>query len=417
MVEVSSISIENFDYLLLEENIAKHPLQERDKAKLLYLTEDGKIEDRIFSHLPELLDKNTLVILNDTKVVYARLFFQKSSGATIEIFCLEPIEPNDMQLAFSETRQCRWKCLIGNNKKWKDGVLKKACHYDGKEITLSATRIEQCDNAWIVQFEWNEEVSFAEVLQNMGIVPLPPYLKREAEEGDKTDYQTIYADHDGSVAAPTAGLHFSDKTFLDLKERQIKCDFVTLHVGAGTFKPVTSKTIGEHVMHTERICISKAVIEDLLNHCEKKIVCIGTTSVRTIESLYWHGVKLGNGEGKYQDIDIKQWEPYAKQTNISTKDALQAILTNLTKNNMDYLYGQTQIIIAPSYKYRITTGMVTNFHQPKSTLLLLVSAMIGDKWKVVYDFALNHSYRFLSFGDACLFQRTNYTKSRKKELE
>ena len=407
MVEVSSISIENFDYLLPEENIAKHPLQERDKAKLLYLTEDGKIEDRIFSHLPELLNKNTLVILNDTKVVYARLFFQKSSGATIEIFCLEPIEPNDMQLAFSETRQCRWKCLIGNNKKWKDGVLKKACHYDGKEITLSATRIEQCDNAWIVQFEWNEEVSFAEVLQNMGIVPLPPYLKREAEEGDKTDYQTIYADHDGSVAAPTAGLHFSDKTFLDLKERQIKCDFVTLHVGAGTFKPVTSKTIGEHVMHTERICISKAVIEDLLNHCEKKIVCIGTTSVRTIESLYWHGVKLGNGEGKYQDIDIKQWEPYAKQTNISTKDALQAILTNLTKNNMDYLYGQTQIIIAPSYKYRITTGMVTNFHQPKSTLLLLVSAMIGDKWKVVYDFALNHSYRFLSFGDACLFQRTN----------
>lgn len=407
MVEVSSISIENFDYLLPEENIAKHPLQERDKAKLLYLTEDGKIEDRIFSHLPELLDKNTLVILNDTKVVYARLFFQKSSGATIEIFCLEPIEPNDMQLAFSKTRQCRWKCLIGNNKKWKDGVLKKACHYDGKEITLSATRIEQCDNAWIVQFEWNEEVSFAEVLQNMGIVPLPPYLKREAEEGDKTDYQTIYADHDGSVAAPTAGLHFSDKTFLDLKERQIKCDFVTLHVGAGTFKPITSKTIGEHVMHTERICISKAVIEDLLNHCEKKIVCIGTTSVRTIESLYWHGVKLGNGEGKYQDIDIKQWEPYAKQTNISTKDALQAILTNLTKNNMDYLYGQTQIIIAPSYKYRITTGMVTNFHQPKSTLLLLVSAMIGDKWKVVYDFALNHSYRFLSFGDACLFQRTN----------
>lgn len=407
MVEVSSISIENFDYLLPEENIAKHPLQERDKAKLLYLKEDGKIEDRIFSHLPELLDKNTLVILNDTKVVYARLFFQKSSGATIEIFCLEPIEPSDMQLAFSETRQCRWKCLIGNNKKWKDGVLKKACHYDGKEITLSATRIEQCDNAWIVQFEWNEEVSFAEVLQNMGIVPLPPYLKREAEEGDKTDYQTIYADHDGSVAAPTAGLHFSDKTFLDLKERQIKCDFVTLHVGAGTFKPVTSKTIGEHVMHTERICISKAVIEDLLNHCEKKIVCIGTTSVRTIESLYWHGVKLGNGEGKYQDIDIKQWEPYAKQTNISTKDALQAILTNLTKNNMDYLYGQTQIIIAPSYKYRITTGMVTNFHQPKSTLLLLVSAMIGDKWREAYDFALNHSYRFLSFGDACLFQRTN----------
>lgn len=417
MVEVSAIAIEDFDYPLPEDNIAKFPLKERDKAKLLCLTEDGKIESKIFSDLPSLLNEDSLLILNDTKVVYARLFFQKSSGATIEIFCLEPVEPIDMQLAFTETKKCRWKCLVGNNKKWKNENLTKTIYFKEKTITLSAERIAQDENTWIIQFEWNENLSFAEILQSMGEVPLPPYLKRQANEEDKTDYQTIYADHDGSVAAPTAGLHFSDKTFLDLKERQIKCDFVTLHVGAGTFKPVTSKTIGEHVMHTERICISKAVIEDLLNHCEKKIVCIGTTSVRTIESLYWHGVKLGNGEGKYHDIDIKQWEPYAEQTNTSTKEALQAILTNLTQNNMDYLYGQTQIIIAPSYKYRITTGMVTNFHQPKSTLLLLVSAMIGDKWREAYDFALNHSYRFLSFGDACLFQKNNQTKSRKKELE
>lgn len=417
MVEVSAIAIEDFDYPLPEDNIAKFPLKERDKAKLLCLTEDGKIENKIFSDLPSLLNEDTLLVLNDTKVVYARLFFQKPSGATIEIFCLEPIDPIDMQLAFSETKKCRWKCLVGNNKKWKNEALTKTISFEDKTVTLSAERIAQDENAWVIQFEWNENLSFAEILQSMGEVPLPPYLKRQANEEDKTDYQTIYADHDGSVAAPTAGLHFSDKTFLDLKERQIKCDFVTLHVGAGTFKPVTSKTIGEHVMHTERICISKAVIEDLLNHCEKKIVCIGTTTIRTIESLYWHGVKLGNGEGKYHDIDIKQWEAYAEQTNISTKEALQAILTNLTQNNMDYLYGQTQIIIAPSYKYRIATGMVTNFHQPKSTLLLLVSAMIGDKWREAYDFALNHSYRFLSFGDACLFQKNNQTKSRKKELE
>lgn len=405
MVEVSSIAIEDFDYPLSEENIAKYPLQERDQAKLLYLSEDGKIENKIFFHLPELLDNDTLVILNDTKVVYARLFFQKPSGATIEVFCLEPIEPNDMQLAFSEKRQCKWKCLVGNNKKWKEGSLEKTMVYGGKNVTLSATRIEQNENTWVIQFKWNEELSFAEVLQSMGVVPLPPYLKREAKEEDKTDYQTIYADQDGSVAAPTAGLHFSEKTFLDLKSRQIKYDFVTLHVGAGTFKPVTSETIGEHIMHTEKICISKNVIEDLLNHCDKKVVCIGTTSVRTIESLYWHGIKLLKSDGKYQDIDIKQWEPYAEPTNIPTKEALKAILANLTQNNVDYLYGQTQIIIAPSYEYKITTGMVTNFHQPKSTLLLLVSAMIGNKWKEAYNFALENSYRFLSFGDACLFQK------------
>lgn len=407
MVEVSAIAIEDFDYPLPEDNIAKFPLKERDKAKLLCLTEDGKIESKIFSDLPSLLNEDSLLILNDTKVVYARLFFQKSSGATIEIFCLEPVEPIDMQLAFTETKKCRWKCLVGNNKKWKNENLTKTIYFKEKTITLSAERIAQDENAWVIQFEWNENLSFAEILQSMGEVPLPPYLKRKANEEDKTDYQTIYADHDGSVAAPTAGLHFSDKTFLDLKSKNIKCDFVTLHVGAGTFKPVTSETIGEHIMHTERICISRNVIADLLNYCDKKIICVGTTSVRTLESLYWHGVKLQNGDGKYQEVDVKQWEPYNNPTNISTKEALQAILTNLTQNNMDYLYGQTQIIIAPSYKYRITTGMVTNFHQPKSTLLLLVSAMIGDKWREAYDFALNHSYRFLSFGDACLFQKNN----------
>lgn len=400
-----SIAIEDFDYFLPEENIAKFSLADRDKAKLLCLSERGEISDNVFSDLPNLLNKNTLLILNDTKVVYARLFFHKESGSTIEVFCLEPIEPCDMQLAFAETECCQWKCLIGNNKKWKEEYISKTSTIGDDSINLTARRIKPEGNAWIVEFRWNKGRSFAEVLQNMGVVPLPPYLKREAKEQDKTDYQTIYANPEGSVAAPTAGLHFSDKTFEDLRNRGIKHDFVTLHVGAGTFKPVTSKTIGEHIMHTEKVCIGKKVIKDLLSDCEQQTICVGTTSVRTMESLYWHGVKLLSQGLQYQDMDIKQWEPYEHSRDIPAKEALQAVLHSLEEEKLDTLYGQTQIIIAPTYKYRLTDGMITNFHQPKSTLLLLVSAMIGDKWKKVYKFALTHNYRFLSFGDACLFLR------------
>lgn len=405
-----SIAIEDFDYCLPEENIAKFSLADRDKAKLLCLSENGEIADRVFSELPNLLNQNTLLILNNTKVVYARLFFQKESGSTIEIFCLEPIEPCDMQLAFSATECCKWKCLIGNNRKWKEEYISRTSTIGNNSITLTARRIKPEDNAWIVEFRWDKGRSFAEVLQNMGIVPLPPYLKREAKEQDKTDYQTIYANPEGSVAAPTAGLHFSDKTFEDLKNKGIKYDFVTLHVGAGTFKPVTTKTIGEHIMHTEKVCIDKKVIEDLLSDYKRQTICVGTTSVRTMESLYWHGVKLISERGRYQDMDIKQWEPYEQPTDIPAKEALQAVLHSLEEENLDTLYGQTQIIIAPTYKYRLTDGMITNFHQPKSTLLLLVSAMIGDEWKKVYKFALTHNYRFLSFGDACLFLRPSKTK-------
>lgn len=405
-----SIAIEDFDYCLPEENIAKFSLADRDKAKLLCLSGNGEITDRVFSELPNLLNQNTLLILNNTKVVYARLFFQKESGSTIEIFCLEPIEPCDMQLAFSETECCKWKCLIGNNRKWKEEYISRTSTIENNSITLTARRIKPEGNAWIVEFRWDKGRSFAEVLQNMGVVPLPPYLKREAKEQDKTDYQTIYANPEGSVAAPTAGLHFSDKTFEDLKSKGIKYDFVTLHVGAGTFKPVTTKTIGEHIMHTEKVCIDKKVIEDLLSDCKRQTICVGTTSVRTMESLYWHGVKLISEGGRYQDIDIKQWEPYEQPTDIPAKEALQAVLHSLEEENLDTLYGQTQIIIAPTYKYRLTDGMITNFHQPKSTLLLLVSAMIGDEWEKVYKFALTHNYRFLSFGDACLFLRPSKTK-------
>ena len=403
MFDVSSVAIEDFDYPLPEEKIAKYPLLQRDKAKLLCFGENGLPKDHLFCELPELLSKDTLLILNDTKVVYARLFFQKESGSTIEIFCLEPIEPCEMQLAFAQKHKCKWKCLVGNNKKWKNGKLSKHAQINNQDITLSVERVEQKEECWIVEFEWNGNKSFAEILQTMGVVPLPPYIKRQAEETDKSEYQTIYADQDGSVAAPTAGLHFSDETFACLKEKGIRYDFVTLHVGAGTFKPVSTKTIGEHSMHTEKVCVSKETIADLINYCDKKIVCVGTTSVRTIESLYWHGVRLLNSDGAYKDMDIKQWEPYQKEVCISRSEALKAILQSMEQSNREELQGQTSIIIAPSYRYRITDGMVTNFHQPKSTLLLLVDAMIGNKWKKAYAHALENDYRFLSYGDACLF--------------
>lgn len=401
-MEVKNICIDDFDYPLKEENIAKFPLKERDRAKLLVY--DGKeIKDEIFSSLPNLLDKDSLLIFNDTKVVYARLFFFKETGAKIEIFCLEPVCPNDIQIAFSQKKEVSFRCLIGNNKKWKQGNLSSTKQHNNQNITLCAEKIEQENEYWTVRFSWNTEQSFAEILDLFGVVPLPPYLNREACEEDKQDYQTVYANYEGSVAAPTAGLHFSDKTFEDLKNKEIKSCFVTLHVGAGTFKPVSSQTIGEHVMHTEKITIGKEVVQMVLENIDKPIVCVGTTSVRTIESLYWYGRRLFLDNCVYSEIDIKQWEPYEGGANVGVKDSLRAILKTMEKEGIDCIFGQTQLMIAPSYKYRIVKGMVTNFHQPKSTLLLLVKALIGDDWKKVYEHALTNDYRFLSYGDACLF--------------
>lgn len=412
-----SVEIDDFDYPLKEESIAKFPLANRDEARLLCLSETGKAEDKFFYQLPEVLDRDTVLVLNNTKVVYARLFFKKESGSTIEIFCLEPVQPCEMQLAFSEKRSCKWKCLVGNNRKWKGGRLTRVADFAGGSVTLSAERLEPCEDAWIIQFEWDKERSFAEILQKMGVVPLPPYLKREAEENDKIDYQTIYADMDGSVAAPTAGLHFSDRTFRDLDERKIEYDFVTLHVGAGTFKPVSSKTIGEHVMHTERVSIARKTIEHLLKNPDKKVICVGTTSVRTMESLYWHGVKLIEGGKMQKEIDIKQWEPYRLRQDVPPQQALEAVLRQMDLQDTDTLTGQTQLMIAPPYSYNLVSGMVTNFHQPKSTLLLLVSAMIGDDWKEAYRHAAARGYRFLSFGDACLFFRKDKSMIEKQKSE
>ncbi|MBR1774476.1 MAG: S-adenosylmethionine:tRNA ribosyltransferase-isomerase [Bacteroidales bacterium] len=407
---VKDISIEEYAYPLDENRIAKYPLQQRDKAKLLYY-DGNQIRDKIFSDLPELLSEDTLLLFNDTKVVYARLFFKKPTGSTIEIFCLEPIAPSDFQLSFAQTQEVTWKCLIGNNKKWKDSVLSQTKEINSKNVTLTVQRLEAVNESWIVKFSWDGKISFAEVMQNFGVIPLPPYLNRESQEQDKADYQTVYAHFDGSVAAPTAGLHFSDTTFEDLKRRNIKTDFVTLHVGAGTFKPVTVEKIGNHEMHSERISVSKKVIEDLLTYNDKEIICVGTTSVRTIESLYWFGVKFlensyltASNDTKTSAQRIEQWYPYEKHEEISVKESLTAILQLLDSEKTDYLCGQTQLIIAPSYRYRIVKGMVTNFHQPKSTLLLLVSAMIGQYWKKVYNHALTNNYRFLSYGDACLLK-------------
>ncbi|MCK9320887.1 MAG: S-adenosylmethionine:tRNA ribosyltransferase-isomerase [Bacteroidales bacterium] len=397
------IAIKDFDYDLPSERIAKFPLEERDKAKLLVLNKDV-IQEKTFFELPDLLDKDSLLIFNETKVVHARLFFQKTTGSIIEIFCLEPTSPNEIQIAMAQKGEGYWLCFIGNNKKWKEGSLSKTIIHNGKEITLSAKRESQKDNAWIVKFTWTKEYSFAEVLSIMGVIPLPPYLNREATNEDNEDYQTIYAKQEGSVAAPTAGLHFTEKTFEDLKQKEIASNFITLHVGAGTFKPVSSELIIDHVMHAEKVAIPKQVIQNLIEHLDKKIICVGTTSVRTIESLYWHGVKLIENKDEDVEIDISQWEPYQKEENITPRQALGAIVDRMNRENVDLLCGQTQIIIAPTYKYRIVKAVVTNFHQPKSTLLLLVSALIGDKWKDCYKFALENNFRFLSFGDACYFE-------------
>lgn len=405
MYNPPEIKISNFDYPLEEENIAKYPLSERDKAKLLSLTSDKKIEEKYFYDLPEMLDSNTFLILNDTKVVHARLLFQKESGSVIEIFCLEPMN-KDIQLAYAQKGSCEWKCLIGNNKKWKQETISSSFVDKENQLTLTAKRLYQENETWIVEFSWDrEDLSFAEVLQYMGHVPLPPYLKRKDEESDKEDYQTVYAHQEGSVAAPTAGLHFSESTFQKLADKGVKTCFVTLHVGAGTFKPVSTETISQHVMHTEQIVLKKENIKDLIEAIDKKIVCVGTTSVRTIESLYWHGVKVLKNNGAYSNIDVKQWDPYQEICKITAKQSLQAILDSMDKENKSVLIGQTQLMIVPGYDYRIVKGMITNFHQPKSTLLLLVSAMIGEDWKRVYDFALKNDYRFLSFGDACMFTK------------
>jgi S-adenosylmethionine:tRNA ribosyltransferase-isomerase len=409
-MHVKDLSIEDFFYVLPDEKIAKHPLPKRDESKLL-IWKNATITTDGFFNLGTHLQADSLIIFNNTKVVEARLLFKKQSGTTIEIFCLEPAnEYADITTAMLQTKKVLWKCLVGNAKKWKDEILTKEIYHAEKKLSLTAKKISKQQDDFIIEFFWNDDaLSFAEVLHLAGVIPLPPYLNRVAEESDKITYQTIYAKNDGSVAAPTAGLHFTDEVFQKLSAKSIAKKFITLHVGAGTFKPVKTETIEQHEMHAEYFEVDVELIENLLNHLSKNIIAVGTTTLRTLESLYWMGIKIRNikSENRKQilieDIIVQQWDAYELNTNdISVEESLQALLNWMKETHQAKLIAKTQILIAPPYKLKIATALITNFHQPKSTLLLLVAAIVGEDWKKIYDYALQNNFRFLSYGDACL---------------
>ena len=397
---IKDIHIADYDYPLPEERIAKFPLERRDQSKLLVYQRGGSLQESTFVHLSDYLPDDTLLVFNNTKVIHARLFFRKPTGSTIEVFCLEPWN-QPVASAFEEREHCVWTCFVGNNKKWKDPTLSRTIVIDSKEVTLTATRREAVTNTWIVDFQWTGGYSFAEIIEHAGVIPLPPYLNREAEESDSERYQTVYARHEGSVAAPTAGLHFTDEVFQSLANKGIGTEFITLHVGAGTFKPVSTETIGEHEMHVEKVQVSADNLRRLLAHGQKPLVAVGTTTVRTLESVYWFGVQLSVNP-TLEGMRIRQWDPY-ELAPVSRDEALSLVLQWMEHRGLEVLEGETQLMIAPGYKYHVINGIVTNFHQPKSTLLLLVSALIGEAWKECYAYALAHGFRFLSYGDSCLF--------------
>ena len=418
-MDTKHIRIDDYDYCLPDERIAKFPLKERDHSKLL-VYDKGKLSDDIFYNLPQYLPKGALMVFNNTRVIQARMHFRKETGALIEVFLMEPASPADYEQMFQSTSHCSWLCMIGNLKKWKDGALKRDFEIKGRKLTLSVTMdrsktIEKSGgtNYW-VDFEWDAaEVNFAEILDAVGELPIPPYLNRKTEESDKTTYQTVYSKIKGSVAAPTAGLHFTDKVLKDIDAQGIIRDEVTLHVGAGTFKPVKTEEIEGHKMHSEYIVVHRHTFERLLRH-EGRAIAVGTTSVRTLESLYYVGVKiLRNPNATEEELSVEQWEPYDLPHDddglvivdgkpVQVCDSIRAILDYLDRDGLDALHTSTRIIIAPGYVYKIVKILVTNFHQPKSTLLLLVSAFLKGNWRVVYDYALSHGFRFLSYGDANL---------------
>ena len=397
---IKDIHIADYDYPLPEERIAKFPLERRDQSKLLVYQRGGSLQESTFAHLSDYLPDDTLLVFNNTKVIHARLFFRKPTGSTIEVFCLEPWN-QPVASAFEEREHCVWTCFVGNNKKWKEPTLSRTFVIDSKEVALTATRREAVTNTWIVDFQWTGGYSFAEIIEHAGVIPLPPYLNREAEESDSERYQTVYARHEGSVAAPTAGLHFTDEVFQSLASKGIGTEFITLHVGAGTFKPVSTETIGEHEMHVEKVQVSADNLRRLLAHGQKPLVAVGTTTVRTLESVYWFGVQLSVNP-TLEGMRIRQWDPY-ELAPVSRDEALSLVLQWMEHRGLEVLEGETQLMIAPGYKYHVINGIVTNFHQPKSTLLLLVSALIGEAWKECYAYALAHGFRFLSYGDSCLF--------------
>lgn len=400
------IHISDYAYALPDDRIAKYPLAERDASKLL-IYRGGQIRETLFRHLPDCLPDGALLVFNNTRVIRARLLFCKDTGAMIEIFCLEPAVPSDYEQSFAQTAHCTWHCLVGNSKRWKSGQLHTTVTVGGEPVTLSAERVSVAgESGDLVDFRWdNPRYTFSDVLEAVGVLPIPPYLHRETEAQDLQTYQTVYSKVKGSVAAPTAGLHFTPAVLAELDACGMEREEVTLHVGAGTFRPVKSDTIGGHAMHTEHFAVTRRTVDRLLAKPEH-VIAVGTTSVRTLESLYYIGCALARGgadESADEAFTVGQWVPYdADAPTLTAEEALRAILSYLDRRGMDRLWAATQIIIAPGYPFKIVRGMVTNFHQPQSTLLLLVSAFVGGDWRTIYDYALAHDFRFLSYGDSSL---------------
>jgi S-adenosylmethionine:tRNA ribosyltransferase-isomerase len=399
----NNIKISDFSYDLPESKIAKYPLTDRDNSKLL-VWKNGKIEENIFRNCTEFIPENARLIFNNTRVIHARLFFRKETGSKIEIFCLEPIEPHDYQIAFQEKKQVIWKCMVGNSKKWKNGILSREFEIAGENITLHAEKTAQFENIFHIKFSWNKPFTFAEIIEHTGVLPIPPYLNRETEDADEQTYQTVYAKIDGSVAAPTAGLHFTNHVLNELRSKNVTKKEITLHVGAGTFQPVKSDTIDGHTMHHEVVIIPKGVLEDFTDRNDQ-IIAVGTTSVRSMESLYWLGLQIENNRFNPANPEVLQWEPYENEPKISQKKAFQNMVEYLNKSGLNTIQFSTQIIILPGYDFKVINGMFTNFHQPQSTLLLLIAAFLGNDWKKVYDYALANNFRFLSYGDSNLYLR------------
>ena len=402
-METKNIQISDYNYELPDARIAKFPMAERDHSKLL-IYDKGSVGEDVFYNLPQHLPAHALMVFNNTKVIQARLHFRKDTGALIEVFLLEPAQPADYEQMFQTRSRCSWLCLVGNQKKWKEGALVRQLSVNGQTVMLRATRRGEHGTSQWIDFEWDGNASFAEIIDVAGELPIPPYLNRETQESDLTTYQTVYSKIKGSVAAPTAGLHFTERVLSAIDAQGIEREELTLHVGAGTFRPVKSATIGDHPMHTEYIAVRRHTIERILAHqCE--VIAVGTTSVRTLESLYYMGLKvLANPDLTEDALHVSQWEPYDQPTADSPQPsvALQALLDWMSRRQLSVLHSSTQIIIAPGYNYHIVKMLITNFHQPQSTLLLLVSAFVKGDWRRIYDYALAHDFRFLSYGDSSL---------------
>lgn len=402
---IKKVKIEDFNYPLPDGKIALYPANQRDASKLL-VYKNNCISDSYFNKISDFLPDNTALFYNDTKVVHARLIFYKETSARIELFCLEPAESDNIAIELAKTRHVKWECLIGNSRRWASGQLTKTTNINGEDVTVTAERINVLSDCSIISFSWNADISFAEVLEHLGKVPLPPYIHRESDNNDSTRYQTVFAEAEGSVAAPTAGLHFTPKLISELNAKGIETTPLTLHVGAGTFKPVSSVFINDHNMHAERISVTVDTLEKLHDDIGNKfIIPVGTTTCRTLESLYWFGIMLSKNPNLNGVLSLDQWYPYQETTpqNINAKESINTILKWLSDNNLTSFEGFTSLMITPFYKLRIPDAIITNFHQPKSTLLLLISAFVGENWHKIYEHALNNDYRFLSYGDSCLF--------------